>query len=99
MPTPSIRKPEVLQDAAEMVATADAANRHAAAKRRLRKALHPLAKDGHELANLGGLVASLKLSGSTKLELPEGLREKYSVRDPEGRFNFTLSRRDSKPKS
>ena len=69
MPTLTTRKPEILQDGAEMVATEDAANRHAAAKLRLRKAPWPrmatrcpvcrevLDKTLMMFANLGTLVA------------------------------------------
>ena len=88
--TPVLRQADLVAAASEILLHRDAAQRHASAMRVLRKALRPLAEDGHSRARVGPAVVEMEWQGGRKATIPPEVRERYSEYDERARLEMKI---------
>lgn len=85
-----LRKPDLITAAREVLQHRAAAQRYASAMRSLRKAMRPLAEDGHQRARVGPAVIEMEWQGGRKANIPDDVRERYTEYDERARLEMRV---------
>lgn len=85
-----LRKTELVDAARQVLEYRDAALRYNSALRVLKKALRPLAEEGHERARVGPAVVEMEWQGGRKANIPDDVRQRYTEYDERARLDMRI---------